>query len=55
MITMERLNSMENLDIEKLERLCALIEVVDDERSYRMLLDILKLVVEKYAKGVSDE
>jgi hypothetical protein len=41
---------MGNLDIEKLERLCALIEVVNDEITYRYLLDILKITVELYAR-----
>lgn len=41
---------MDKLDIDKIEKLCALIEVIDDERAYAMLLDLLKLVVEKYAK-----
>jgi hypothetical protein len=43
------------LDIEKLERLCALIEVVEDETAYEYLLHILKITVEKYAKEKRDD
>lgn len=50
----EGVRTLDDLDMEKLERLCALIETVDDERSYSMLLDILKLFVERYAGGKDD-
>jgi hypothetical protein len=46
---------MNELDIEKLERLCALIEIVEDETTYRYLLDMLKITVAKYAKEKRDE
>ena len=45
---------MEDLDIEKLERLCALIEVVEDEQAYRYLLDIMKITVEVYARSKNE-
>lgn len=34
---------MDNVDIEKLERLCALIEVVNDERTYEALIKLLEI------------
>lgn len=34
---------MDNVDIEKLERLCALIEVVNDERTYEALVKLLEM------------
>ena len=46
---------MNELDIEKLERLCALIEIVEDETAYRYLLNILKITVEIYAREKRDE
>lgn len=34
---------MDDIDIEKLERLCALIEVVNDERTYEALVKLLEM------------
>lgn len=34
---------MDNVDIEKLERLCALIEAVNDERTYEALVKLLEV------------
>lgn len=42
---------MDELDIDRLERLCALMDCVNDERTFEKLYEVLDLFIRKYAMG----
>lgn len=37
------MGSLDNVDVDKLEKLCALIELVDDERTYEALVKLVEV------------